>query len=66
MWGIVVNNGFFNKNKKQKVVSHMEQRQGFFLVYILKPIYGLIHGLRKGEASRAQGMGRKPESSTNR
>ena len=36
MWEIVVNNRFFNKKKKKKVVSHMEQRQGFFLSLYIK------------------------------
>ena len=54
----VVNNGFLNKNKNKKLYPTWNKDKVFILsLYILKPIYGLIHGLRKGEASRAQGMG---------
>ena len=48
-----------------KELVHMEKRQELFWVYILKLIFGLVQDLRRGEASRVQEMGQKPDFNAN-
>ena len=50
----------------QRNLSHIGKIHECFWVYIPKLMYGLVHDLRKWEASRTQEMGLKPNFNSNR
>ena len=53
---VVSKEQFFQRN-----LSHIGKIQECFWVYIPKLMYGLVHDLRKGEASRTQETCLKPD-----